>query len=327
MRRIAKSLTLASVMALATAGCANQTFRAAVAKFGVQTDAAMKTQSIELAQVVAGEQDRIQSTLAESRAALRFSGSCGLTAITTDESFAPCAIKRFVSERDGTVDVEKVVDVSSIIKLQDALANYGANLALLSQSASADNQKFAEAATGLAASVGKLDSAITKLAGSDRTVSDANLSTVAGAIAKIAGLAFALQREHALKEIIRNTDPFVQRAIGLLGQADKQVVQILAARATSNAEKLRKHYNDMAVGQASSSADRKTAIVAVFDSVDRLNLLTQRQSQIMPLGRIHEALALAATRGSSRQTLATAIEQLIRWNSNQGTAPQSLGDK
>ncbi len=322
-----KAKMLTTAVAFTVTGCANQPFRAAVARFGAQTDVAMKAQSAELGQIIVGDRDRIRSALAESRASLRFNDECGAATATTEESFKPCTVRAFVSAQAGSRDIEKVINISSIIELQDALAAYGENLALLAESASADNKKFAEAATGLATSVGKLDGAISKLAVSAPNVGAAKLGIVANAIAKIAGLAFAIQREHALKEIIRDTDPFVQKAIGLLDQADRQNVQILASQATRNADTLLEVYNSAAAQQTSSTAERQAAINAVFESIDGVNILAQRQSQTLPLGRLHAALASAAARGASHRQLTEAIEQLIRWNSNQGISSQPIGDK
>ena len=326
MAQLSRALILASTFALSLTGCANQPFRAAVARLGTQTDLAMKAQSTELGLVVAGERTRIRSTLADSRASLRFNDECGLAPATAEESFAPCALKVFVSSTAGSTDVATVIDVSNITALQDALASYGANLALLAGSASDDNRKFAEAAAGLATSVGKLDGAITKVAGGDRTVSDANLGIVASAIAKIAGIVFALEREHALKEIIRSTDPFVQRAITLLDQTDRQNMQILAAQATRTAALQMNAYNRAAASPNSDTATRQAAINTLFDSVEGINTLTRRKSQIIPLGRVHSALALAASPSATRKQMALAIEQLIKWNSGQSAASQSAGE-
>lgn len=325
--RSSKALVVASALALAMTGCANQPFRAAVAKLGTQTDLAMKAQSAELGEVIAGERTRIRSTLAESRASLRFSDECGLVSTSPEESFGPCTLRAFISAAAGSQDVEKVIEVSNIIELQNALASYGANLALLAESASDDNEAFAKAATGLAASIGKLDGAITKVAKSKPNVSDAELGIVASAVAKIAGIVFALERERALKQIIRKTDPFIQRAIMLLDEADRQSIQILAARATRSAELDLIAYNSLAASPASAIAARQAAIDTVFADLDGINTLTQRRSQIVPLGRVHAALAVAASPSASREDMARAIEQLIRWNSGQSLNPGSAGER
>lgn len=325
MKQSVKPALYAALIATACSGCASQNYRAAVDKFGSEAVIAMAGQAAGLTHVQQIESDRIRTNLINEKQSLALSASCGIAAATPNERFDPCKITLRAAGGGPVQTMETVVDVSSIIKLQNALADYGKNLALLSQSANDDNEAFTKAATNLGVSVGKLDAAIAGLAQTERVASDEKLGLIASAISKIAGYVFAYQRTAALKRIVRETDTFVQEASGLLAKADPQIDQVDASRAFDETRGLMIDYNRLNAAPNKGVPERRAALNKFMGSVEALNLIANRTHSFSTLGKVHAALATASRTNASREELATAMKALISWNN--APSADTRGDK
>ena len=313
-------LAVAAVFAATVlSGCANQTFRTAVGKFGAQTDAAMTAQSEALVAQRDKHQAQIRSDLAARRAELVLAPNC-VTAIVDEEGLAriqPCTLLVLERRAAGTTVTTPVIEpitLDNVVALQEALAAYGRNLALLAADSSDDEAKFQTVVGNLGTSIGGLDKAVTNLTGSKRLASDNDLGVIAEVIAKFGTALFKQRRADALRQIISRTDGLVQDAVAAFGSVDTGL-QLLdynsAGRELDDAITAER----LVVSDAASTAAQVREVHdAVFLARDRRNAIARQTSKIRQLGKVHSALSAAAQGDASSPAMTSALKELMQFN-------------
>ena len=283
------------------AGCAGARFQTAAAKFGAETERAMTRQSEQIEDVSALETERLRDTIAANKLLLALSDNCFDLAPDAQGQFKKCTLVE--RGKDNTV-VPFNYTLPDILALQDALASYGANLALLADAAEGDQVAFSASVDKLGTSIGKLDLAISKAAKAERLVSGEKIGTIAGVIGTLGKLAFKYQRQQALRRIIVANDPLIQEALALLNAAEAEVANYKRLAATQIAREAA----SKAVLPANDE-DRLKKNEAVFRAVNLLNEIEMNSGRLEKLAAIHAALAKVAgsddqaTRGDLARTM------------------------
>lgn len=305
-RRNTMGLALAGALLLA--GCAGARFQTAAGRFGTETEKTMKAQSEQIEAVSTIETQRLREHIIADKRRLGLHEDCMDDEMDALGKFLHC---RLISAKADSNEDEEVVftyELPDILALQDALSAYGSNLALLADSAEADQAAFSKSVDKLGTSIGKLDTAISKAAKSPRLDPDGKIGTIASVIGTLGNLAFKFQRRAALRHIIAGNDPLIQEALQVLEAADREAARYKRLKATDFAV--------IATDKAkfaSSDVDRRRLNEELYRAVDLLNAIEANTPKIRKLAGIHAALAVLAHTNSEGTRTALAKKMLEDW--------------
>lgn len=305
--RYISAVTLIAGAILLT-GCAGTRFQTAAAKFGVETEMVMASQSEQIEDVSALETERLRDAIAANKVLLALNDDCFDPVPNAKGQFKKCML---IERGSDNKVVSFNYDLPDILALQDALASYGANLALLADTAEADQAAFSASVDKLGASMGKLDLAISKAAKTERLVSGEKISTIASVIGTLGKLAFKYQRRHALRRIIVANDPLVQEALALLNSAEFEVANYKRLAATQIARD--------AASKAllpANEEDRLKKNEALFRAVNLLNEIEMNSGRLEKLAAIHTALANVAGSNDRATRSELARKMLEDWTAD-----------
>lgn len=309
------SIICAAALVALMSGCVSPQYRAAVAKFGTETDALMSAQSKQIETISDLETTRLREKIVSGKVRLGLNEDCFEERDANGE-YPECQL---INAETGQAVVYHY-ELRDVVDLQDALARYGNNLAELSGAAEDDKDAFAAAVSDLGASIGKLDATIAKVAKTERVGSDEKIGTIASIIGSLGKLAFAYQRQHALKRIIIATDPLVTEAMDMLAQSDAEATDYKRLGAINHASDARAKSN---TAFASGNVDEiGRSNEALYDAVGLLNQIHSNTEKLKRLAAIHSALAVLARSNDVSARTALAKKQLADW-----TADQPTGEK
>jgi hypothetical protein len=267
-------------------GCAGTRFQAAAGKFGVETERSMTRQSKQIEDVSALETERLRDAIAANKVLLALNDDCFDLVSDAKGQFKKCLL---IERGSDNKIVPFDYTLPDIVALQDSLASYGANLALLADAAEADQASFSASVDKLGTSIGKLDVAITKAAKTERLVSGEKIDAIASVIGTLGKLAFKYQRRHALRRIIVVNDPLIQEALALLNSLEIEVANYKRLAATQIARD--------AASKAllpTNDEDRLKKNEALYRAVNLLNKIEMNSGRLEKLASIHSALASVA---------------------------------
>lgn len=289
------------------AGCVGSQFQTATAKFGAETETTMTAQSEQIAAVSAMETKRRREEIVSNKTMLSLHDDC-FNDPEISGAYKPCTIVALPGS--GEI-VEFHYELPAIVGLQRALSSYGKNLALLADDADADQAAFSASIDKLGASIGKLDAAISKTAGSDRVATDDKVGTIASIIGSLGQLAFKYQRQHALRRIIIANDPLIQEALAQLEKADLEANRFKRVAAQEIARDAA-----MKAKLANSDDQRRTRNEELYRVVDLLNDVQASSAKLKKLAAIHGALADLARSGNRGARTKLAREMLTDWTND-----------
>lgn len=289
------------------AGCAGSRFQTATAKFGAEIEKTMTAQSDQITTVSAMETKRRREEIVSNRTTLSLHDDC-FNDPEISGVYKPCTI---VALPGSGEEVEFHYDLPAIVGLQRALSSYGKKLALLADDAEADQAAFSASIDKLGTSIGKLDAAISKTAGSDRVATDDRLSNVARIIGSLGQLAFEYQRQHALRRIISANDPLIQEALAVLEKADVEANRYkrVAAQEIARSAAMKAKFS-------TSEDERRTRNEELYRAVDLLNDIQANSSKLKKLAAIHGALAGVARSDDRSARTKLAREMLSDWTND-----------
>ena len=297
-------VVISLAFALAVSGCVGNTFTNSVSQFSEVTRESVEKQSNTLASIAADERERVATELAEDQAVLIIPGACLAQAVNPD---APkCEVER----KDGK-PLEKPSEFRHILALGEALVEYSDNLAILASDSSEDRANFKRALIEAASAASGLDGAVREaLQVEGQTVDPSKASALAAIVGDLGGLYLQAKRTRALKSIIVETDPVVQRATALLAQAHSMERLYYFPGLV---EDVRRKSNTLrrleAVG--GSQAEWRSAQDAFFAAVDKLNQSTQAPNIMEAIGKAHGGLRVAAESGASAEDMKAAIAAVL----------------
>jgi hypothetical protein len=291
-------------LALSLSACVGSTFTNSVSKFSEVTRDSVERQSDALETIASDERERVATELAEDQVVLRVPAACLAQAIDPD---APaCVVERF----DGQ-PLEQPSEFRHILALGDALVEYSDNLALLSSDSSEDRANFKRALIEAASAASGLDGALREaLHAEGQTVDPSKASALASIVGDLGGLYLQHRRTRALKSIIVETDPVVQRAAALLAEAHSMERLYdypgLVADVRRKSTALRRLQ-----ANGGSQADWRQAQDELFAAVGTLNRTTQAPNIMAAIGKAHGGLRQAAESGATAEDMKAAVAAIL----------------
>lgn len=302
-----RTLILTATAAMIVSGCVSPVFRETVGQFGTLTKTTTAAQNARLAAITANERERIRVGLAEQGAELRLDAGCGLL-VPTDPAnprYTPCRLLT------GGQPIPEAVRYESIAALSTALSNYGESLIALAADSTADQTAFANALGGMATSVSGLDTAIRKVAGASASTIGGPLGAVATLLGRLGNLYFAAERGRVLRQIIRDADPLVQRAVRLLTGADAGIDLYDRTNLFRQLREAESKVAELARDHAPASRMR-VAQDTLVDRVAAYNTYSAGIRHFQAIGAAHTRLLEASREGLSAAELQAAFEAIIQ---------------
>lgn len=297
--------TLLLAAALAMAGCTSPAFRQSVGQFGTLTKAAVTAQNARLAGIVADDTERIRAQRAAGRVDLQLDPACAAT-LAADPG-TPAAICRLTGP--GGAALEEPLSVNNVLALGAALNGYADSLIALAADSTQDQQAFSTSVNGLATSLGKLEGEVRLAAGSTGNVR-AQIGAVASVVAEAGGLYFAARRSLVLRRMVRDADPIVQRAVGLLVGVQDRVALYDRAGLFQQLVTAQRNASRLA-NTGASAADLRTAQNQLYVRLQAYNNYGADLARFRAIGAAHAKLAEAARAGASPEQMAAAIEAIL----------------
>jgi len=219
----------------------------------------------------------------------------------------------FVERRDGK-PLETPFNAVHLTNLRKALGTYSSNLALLAAGVADSDAAFRKQFDSFASSLGSLSGAVKSATGTSVLEED-DYTFAASILAELGSLYFEYQRINALRRIIVETNPVVQKATAFLGQADVILVDannFATLEDLSAAEdKVRRLTNSP---NATTAAIRK----AQLDLIDKTEAYrmgfrdpAKAKSAFTKLAEAHAELAKAAKSRWSSEDLKAALKLIF----------------
>lgn len=297
-----RALSAAALVVVLLAGCASGKLAGAVPAFGTATSAAVKVQQEQLVAFTNQEAERIKQDLARDRVALGYSDGCGR--LTDPRAKAEDC---YLVGTTGTA-IETPFVASNVVALGNALVAYADALGQLAADSRKDADAFSKSLTDLAASVGGLNGAVSKVTSVSK-ISPAQLGAVASIVGKVGNLYFEHQRATALRRIIVASDPFVQEATAVLAAADEALRRNSTAQAFIRLEVASNALEEsIEAGQGAQALRPKQD--AVFTEFAALRQRAAMRNGFVLLGDTHHDLAAVARSGASFEEMAAYAMRL-----------------
>ena len=314
----ARARTCATLFAvLALSGCVNPAFRESIGQYGQITKATVEQQNERLSGIAADEQARIRADLIARRVDLRLDETCArlLAAAVVPAGEAAEGDQGQVTEctlrEQGGEAVELAPRFEHILSLTAALSDYADSLILLAADATEDKAAFTTSVNQLGTSLGALDGAVRTALGEGQGNDAAHIGAVAGLVAQAGGLYFEQRRASALKAIIIDADPVVQRATEVLADADDALGFYYQAGLAQALLKARRDATETVHRADASDEEVAAAYDDLLEALEAYNRYGEDIHTFQAIGAAHAKLAQAARKGASAQELQAAIEAII----------------
>jgi len=211
--------------------------------------------------------------------------------------------------------------------LGNALGSYSASVAELAKDSGEDRAAFKKSLTGAASAAAKLDGALrTTLEIEGKPLPADKLGVLAGIVGDIGGLLLEKKRGDALKRIIIEADPIVQKSVQALEAAH------IAERAYDLADRTKK-LKDAQKNLRKVNADPKSTIeqrLAVqtkfIETAEKYTLLANARDRFSKIGAAHAALEKAAQKDATKEDLKAGIKAVFEVAKSVGEALPKLKD-